>query len=112
MCSLRFELAAAFLALFLLPASNCWAQSTKPAQPRSVNLLAMGDWGTHATTQRAVAKAMAAYVKNSGRRFDGMLLLGDNTYLKPGELTPRIWQSMFEETYDPTVLDFPFYAAL
>ena len=112
MCSLRFKFAAAFLAFLLLPALGCRAQSTRPAQPRSVNVLAMGDWGTHATTQRAVAKAMATYVKNSGRRFDGMLLLGDNTYIKPGELTPRIWQSMFEETYDATVLDFPFYAAL
>ena len=87
----------------------CPAQSTQPA---TVDLLAMGDWGTRATTQRSVAAAMAQYVKTSKRTFDGMLLLGDNTYLKPGQLTDEMWQAMFEKTYHADALDFPFYAAL
>jgi hypothetical protein len=98
--------------LICFAACPCEAQTTASATRPSVNLLAMGDWGTHATTQRSVASALSTYVKNSQRRFDGMLLLGDNVYLKPGQLTAELWQSMFEQTYDRQSLSFPFYAAL
>jgi 3',5'-cyclic AMP phosphodiesterase CpdA len=104
----------AVLALIcLLSVMRQGAAQSQPSQPdNSVDLLAMGDWGTPSTTQRAVSASLSNYVKSSRRTFDGMLLLGDNTYFKPDQLTPAIWDALFEQTYDSAVLKFPFYAAL
>src|SRR3954466_6731531 len=52
---------------------------------RRVNLLAMGDWGRNDTMQRKVAGTMARHLaaeRALDRKFDGMLLAGDNFYVK------------------------------
>src|SRR5205085_1381011 len=78
-----------------------------------VDFLAMGDWGTNGPGQRAVAGALADYVQKSNRPFAGMLLVGDNFYMKlPGGVRDPMWQSAFEQMYDSARLNFPFFAAL
>lgn len=79
-----------------------------------VTLLAFGDWGwSNSPEQQACAKQMAAYARSNQVPFDAALLLGDNFYhnLRGGVSDPR-WRVEFEQAYDPTVLDMPFYAAL
>ena len=46
-----------------------------------VNLLAMGDWGTGSERQQRVADRLKSYVLESGAKFDGILLAGDNFYV-------------------------------
>src|SRR3954471_16059305 len=92
----------ALLALLLLPTFS-FAQ---------VNLLAMGDWGSGKEEQKKVAGAMTDYVRQSGKRFDGMLLAGDNFYVTLSGTNDPLWQTLFEEMYDRTILDFPFYVSL
>jgi hypothetical protein len=41
-----------------------------------------------------------------------LLTAGDNFYPKLSGVNDPLWQSVFEQMYDPQVLDFPFYAAL
>jgi hypothetical protein len=83
------------------------------ATSRQVDLLAMGDWGTNGDNQRLVAKALSDFAKARTRPVDGMLLVGDNFYMKlPGGINDPMWQSAFERMYDPSVLKFPFYAVL
>ena len=87
------------------------APATQPAPV--VNLLSMGDWGTGQPEQGKVAQAMAAYITVAKVPFDGMLLVGDNFYVKiPGGIQDPVWQTVFEKMYDPAVLNFPFYAVL
>jgi hypothetical protein len=85
------------------------------AAPR-VNLLAMGDWGDGGPRQKTVAQTLVRYVQDQssrGRRVEAMLLAGDNFYVKQltGADDPQ-FKTIFEDMYDPKVLDFPFYAAL
>lgn len=80
--------------------------------PVEVNLLAMGDWGSNASPQKKVATALSQYVEKSGKHFDGMLLAGDNFYTNLTSTTQPMWQTMFEQMYDPAVLNFPFYVSL
>src|SRR5688572_2573629 len=47
-----------------------------------VNLLAMGDWGNGSDRQRRTARALANYARSSGEKFDGIVLCGDNFYVK------------------------------
>jgi hypothetical protein len=83
------------------------------ADAQSVNLLAMGDWGTGGEGQKQVAAAMTGYVTQAKTNFDGMLLVGDNFYMNiPGGITDPVFQDVFEKMYDPTVLSMPFYVAL
>ncbi len=78
-----------------------------------VNLLAMGDWGTDGPEQKLIAKTMSTYVAASHKTFDGMLLVGDNFYMNlPGGVNDPMWQAAFEQMYDPTILNFPFFAVL
>ncbi len=100
-------------------AAAALAEPAKPATTRpapfvgTVNLIAMGDWGTGGPDQRAVAAAMAGYVTANGKPFDGALLVGDNFYMDlPGGVADPAWQAVFEKMYDPVALPFPFYAAL
>jgi hypothetical protein len=80
---------------------------------QSVNLLAMGDWGTGGEAQKKVAGVMSKYVTDARVPFDGMLLVGDNFYMNiPGGVNDPVWQDVFEKVYDPTVLNMPFYAVL
>jgi tartrate-resistant acid phosphatase type 5 len=82
------------------------------APPPEVNLLAMGDWGSGQPGQKAVANALVNYVRASNGRFDGMLLAGDNFYPQLFGTDDPQWRTLFEEMYDPKVLNFPFYVTL
>src|SRR5262245_44130646 len=104
--------------LFCLLVVSHFACATDPTTQPSVktqpevNLLAMGDWGSNKPTQTQVAKGLAQYVRQSNQKFDGMLLAGDNFYVDLKGPDDPLWTTMFEQMYDPAVLDFPFYAAL
>ena len=86
------------------------AQTTQPA--RQVELLAMGDWGTGGTDQKAVAAAMAGYVSGLQAPVAGLLSAGDNFYNHMTGIDDPEWQNRFEKMYDPGVLNFPFYMTL
>jgi hypothetical protein len=91
------------------------ARATPATQPvgTTVNLLAMGDWGTGQPEQKKVADTMSRYVTDARVPFDGMLLVGDNFYMNiPGGINDPVWQTVFENVYDPKVLNLPFYAVL
>ncbi len=91
------------------------ARAQTRAADETVSFLAMGDWGSNSPAQKKVADKLAEYVQSSGRAYQGMLLLGDNCYVKlPGmQQTPEaLWDQMFEKMYDPVALNFPFFAAL
>ncbi|HEX8522297.1 MAG TPA: metallophosphoesterase [Tepidisphaeraceae bacterium] len=95
----------------IAPAQTAPAQ-TAPPDHQAISLLGMGDWGTNGIQQKKVAQNMADYVRSSGRTYAGMLLLGDNCYIKLTGPADALWNEMFEQMYDRSVLSFPFYAAL
>jgi tartrate-resistant acid phosphatase type 5 len=84
-----------------------------PAIAQEVNLLAMGDWGANGPRQREVAAGMTRYIQSAGKKFDAMVLAGDNFYvaLEGGIHDPK-WKTMFEDLYDAKTFDFPWYVAL
>jgi hypothetical protein len=93
----------------LAPAGASHAPATQP----QLNLLAMGDWGSNNDTQRQVAATMGGYLKSSGRTFSGMLLCGDNFYVPlENGIRDSKWKTMFEDRYDPSIFNFPFYVSL
>src|SRR4051794_6877493 len=77
-----------------------------------VKLLAMGDWSSNAPAQKEVASAIADYVHRDSGHFYGMLLAGDNFYTPLSGTSDPLWQTLFEEMYDPSVINFPFYVSL
>src|SRR6266498_3616849 len=83
------------------------------ASAQQVNVLTMGDWGAGAPAQREVAADMKRYVADGKSKIDAMLLAGDN-FLLPleGGIHDPKWKSLFEDLYDPQVIDFPFYATM
>lgn len=87
-------------------------QQKQPAGPGTVRLLAMGDWGTGKPAQHTTASALRDHISASGQQFDGMLLAGDNFYVRLKSVNDPAWQELFEKLYDPLVLDFPFYVSL
>jgi tartrate-resistant acid phosphatase type 5 len=95
----------------------CFVGSSKAApatQPTAkVNLLSMGDWGTGQPEQKKVAGAITKYVQDSKHPVDGMLLVGDNFYVDiPKGADDPVFQDVFENVYDKSALNFPFYVAL
>jgi predicted phosphodiesterase len=76
------------------------------------NVLAFGDWGFDSPDRQTCADTMARYVARLPEKPDGTLLLGDNLHVKVRDVRDPIIQRIFEKTYDPKVLNFPFYAAL
>jgi hypothetical protein len=55
---------------------------------------------------------MAEYARSFGATFDGVLLCGDNFYVKLRGVDDPQWRTLFEDMYDKDALDFPFFAAL
>ncbi len=107
----RHSLAA--VPFFILALScNVAHVNTTSAAEAEVNLLAMGDWGNNGPGQKLIAKTLSQYVKDGDRKFSAMLLAGDNFYVKLSGVKDPLWQTMFEDRYDPSVLNFPFYASL
>jgi len=88
---------------------NSAAPTTRPDE---VNLIAMGDWGSGAAPQRAVANTLADYVAAQPVTFDGTILVGDNFYVPLKSINDPAWQNLFETMYDPAKLAMPFYVAL
>jgi 3',5'-cyclic AMP phosphodiesterase CpdA len=76
-----------------------------------VNLLAMGDWGRGNADQRRVAETMARYAE-AHRPIQGILLAGDNFYVKLSGTNDPAWDTVFNDVYDARRLDFPFFATL
>ena len=77
-----------------------------------VNLLAFGDWGCGSPNQIRTAAGLAKYVKESPKKFDATLLLGDNFYTTVVDENSPLIPLWFEQMYDPAVLKMPFYALL
>lgn len=106
---IRFRFAAIGFAVLCCCHSS--ASADTPAQP--VTLLSMGDWGTGGKEQKFVANALWRYAGAIRRPVSGMLLVGDNFYMKlPLGVNDPAWQSVFERMYDPVRLNFPFFAVL
>ncbi|HMI93836.1 MAG TPA: metallophosphoesterase [Polyangiales bacterium] len=82
--------------------------ATKPGAD-SVRFIAVGDTGTGAQPQQAVADAMADKCARDGCDF--VILLGDNIYDSgPRSADDAQWQTKFEDPY--AAIDVPFYAVL
>ena len=82
------------------------ALAQAPPAGGSLDLLALGDFGTGDDRQKAVARGMARYAAGMGKKPDGILFLGDNFYgPMPGGLKSGRWQSGFSQMYPGK--DFP-----
>ena len=106
-----------FLLVCLLLASAApWTAAAQPAATDAVSpqvdLLAVGDWEYREGNPPTTARAMADYAAGRDHPFQAVLLLGDNyhVHLKEGK-EPQL-RTVFEATYDPKRLSFPFYAIL
>lgn len=89
------------------------APGSGPADASTLDLLAIGDFGTGDEAQRAVSRGMMAYAKTLPKPIDGLLLLGDNFYgpMKEGVKSPR-WQTGFSDMYPGTVYPGPCWPIL
>ena len=86
--------------------------ATQPS--KSINVLAMGDWGEDTAAQRQVAAAMAKFVlpDDDLGSFKAVILCGDNFYFRLTGVDDPRWKTLFEQMYDPKTLNIPFYACL
>lgn len=95
--------------------SASWLSRLQAKEPltefsgKGFHLLALGDFGTGNSHQRAVAKQMAAFSKKLDSPLAGVLALGDNFY---GKLMPERFRPHFEEMYSKEDFNCPFYACL
>lgn len=82
---------------------------------RALHLLAIGDFGTGAADQIAVAKAMQNFVTERKLKTEGLWLLGDNFYgaVKEGfTVGSKRWQTDIEDMYPASVFPGPCWAVL
>lgn len=92
------------------------ARVLPPPEPISFNspvlrFIAVGDVGTGASGQRAVAESMARTAENKSISF--VLLLGDNFYESGvSSISDPQWTEKFEAMYDFPSLRIPFLAVL
>lgn len=86
--------------------------TARPFPLNEVNLIAMGDWGSGGKEEKEVAKGLAEYVGKKGVQFNGLLSLGDNFYVKLKDADDYQFQTVFEDMFDATRVNFPFYCAL
>ena len=101
---------SAALALNLRPQSLSAAAETGGLQ-----LLAIGDFGTGAADQKAVAKAMEAFALKRSLKPEAMLMIGDNFYgpTKEGfSVEAKRWRNEIEEMYPASAFPGPMYAVL
>lgn len=96
--------------LNLAPAA-CAAEA--PVAGSTLDLLALGDFGSGDATQASVARGLARYAESLGKPNQGLLLLGDNFYgpMPGGVKSPR-WQSGFSKPYPATTFPGPCWAIL
>ena len=80
-----------------------------------LNFLAIGDFGTGATDQKSVAKAMQDFAAKNSLKPDALLMVGDNFYgaTKDGFTVdaPR-WQTDIEAMYPSSAFPGPMYSVL
>ena len=73
-----------------------------------MHFLALGDYGMKGNAdQAAVAKQMATFAKSLDKPLSGVLAMGDNFYRA---LTPKRFETDFEQMYSQEDLNCPFYA--
>lgn len=80
-----------------------------------LNFLAIGDFGTGATDQKAVAKAMQDFAAKNSLKADALLMIGDNFYgaTKDGfTVESQRWQSDIEAMYPASAFPGPMYSVL
>ncbi|QGJ69773.1 Tartrate-resistant acid phosphatase type 5 [Planctomycetales bacterium 10988] len=90
-----------------------FADASTPSD--ALNFLAIGDYGTTGTDQRAVAAAMETFCQSSAVSPDGLLLLGDNFYspAKDGfSIHSERWRTTFEDVYRNDAFPCPCWAVL
>ncbi len=115
---------SAVMALNLLP-----RRTLAEVAKGGLNFLAIGDFGTGATDQKAVAKAMQDFAVKNNLKPDALLLIGDNFYgatnpmpkvkgkAVPGESAPftvesKRWQTDIEAMYPQSAFPCPQYVVL
>jgi len=80
-----------------------------------LHFLAIGDFGTGAADQKAVAKAMQDFAKKNSLKPEAMFMIGDNFYgpTKDGFTTEsKRWKLEIEEMYPAASFPGPMYAVL
>ena len=97
--------ASLLLMIMFLTAAGC---GPKP----EVSILSMGDIAQVGPGQARVAAALERHVTASPRTYDALFTAGDNFYMKLTGVDDPKWQTLFEDLYNPAVLNFPFYVAL
>ena len=93
------------------PVVREWHMRPLPAD--EVNLIALGDWGSDGNKEsRAVAKALAEYMGKIPTQFNGLISVGDNLYCKLKDTHDMNWQLLFEDMYDASKINCPWYCVL
>lgn len=82
------------------------------AVPGAIELLALGDFGSEAPAQMAVASAMRRHVETQQIRPAGLLMLGDNFYGKLSGVNSSRWRRGFSEPYPKSHFPGPCWAIL
>src|SRR5687767_3577573 len=103
-----------WLCLILFVCAGCGAtRATRMTRATpEVNLLSMGDIAQVGPGQARVAAALERHVAASPRRYNALFTAGDNFYMKLSGVDDPKWRTLFEDLYNPAVLNFPFYIAL
>lgn len=100
------------VAMKLNLAPSAFGQQVAPGAG-SIDLLAIGDFGSGDDRQRAVARGMARYTGALGKKPEGLLLLGDNFYgpMKGGLESSR-WMSGFSHVFPSATYPCPCWPVL
>lgn len=89
------------------------ASAAEPALARTLDLLALGDFGTADPPQKALALTFGNYAKAMKNKLHGVLLLGDNFYHPmPGGFKSERWKTGFSDMYPAAIFPCPFWAIL
>ena len=84
-----------------------------PVVASTLDLLALGDFGSGNAVQTSVARGLTRYADGLGKPNQGLFLLGDNFYgpMPGGVKSPR-WQTGFSKPYPATTFPGPCWAIL
>jgi tartrate-resistant acid phosphatase type 5 len=96
-------------------ALNLSRQAKAEVAKDGLHFLAIGDFGTGAADQKAVAAAMQTFASQQTRPPEALLLLGDNFYgpTKDGfTLESKRWKDEIEGMYPASAFTGPMYAVL
>lgn len=96
-------------------ALNLSRQARAESASGGLQFLAIGDFGTGGSDQRAVAQAMQTFVAKNNTRLEALLMLGDNFYgpTKGGfSADSKRWQNEIEGNYPASAFPCPMFAVL